>query len=113
VAIDALRGEAAARAALDAAGTLVASEIVRFELLAGMRREAQPITEELFVSVHWLPIDEAVARRAGSLFREYSDHPGIDDADYLIAATALEYELQLLTRNVRHFPMLPGLEPAY
>jgi predicted nucleic acid-binding protein len=40
-------------------------------------------------------------------------HSGIDDADYLIAATALEFDLPLLTRNVRHFPMLPGLEPAY
>lgn len=114
VAIDSFRGAAAARAAIDAAGTLVASEIVRFELLAGMRQGEEEIAEELFETVHWVPVDEAVSRRAGALFREYSSgYPGIDDADYLIAATALELELPLLTRNVRHFPMLPGLEPAY
>jgi predicted nucleic acid-binding protein len=31
----------------------------------------------------------------------------------VIAATALELDARLLTTNVRHFPMLPGLEPAY
>jgi len=34
-------------------------------------------------------------------------HSGIDGADYLIAATALLLEADLLTTNVRHFPMLP------
>lgn len=93
---------------------MVSSEIVRFELLAGMRPPEVEITEELFATIHWLPVDEDVARRAGALFREYSSaHSGIDDADYLIAATSLEFELPLVTRNVRHFPMLPGLEPAY
>jgi predicted nucleic acid-binding protein len=42
--------------------------------------------------------------------RAYS---GIDEADYLIAATALLLEADLLTTNVRHFPMLPGLQPPY
>ena len=40
-------------------------------------------------------------------------HSGIDDADYLIAATALLLEADLLTTNVRHFPMLSGLQPPY
>jgi hypothetical protein len=34
-------------------------------------------------------------------------------ADYLIAATALLLEADLLSTNVRHFPMLPGLQPLY
>ena len=38
---------------------------------------------------------------------------GIDDADYLIAATALLLEADLLTTNVCHFPMLPGLQSPY
>jgi hypothetical protein len=37
----------------------------------------------------------------------------LDDADYLIAATALLLEADLLTTNVRRFPMLPGLQPPY
>ncbi len=36
-----------------------------------------------------------------------------DDADYLIAATVVVVDAELLTTNVRHFPMLPGLQPPY
>jgi predicted nucleic acid-binding protein len=31
----------------------------------------------------------------------------------LIAATALLLDAELLTTNVRHFPMIAGLAPAY
>jgi predicted nucleic acid-binding protein len=40
-------------------------------------------------------------------------HSGIDDADYLIAATAIVLDADLLTTNTRHFPMLKGLRPPY
>ena len=33
----------------------------------------------------------------------------IPDMDLFIASTALEYELTLLTRNVRHFERVPDL----
>ena len=40
-------------------------------------------------------------------------YSGIDAADYLIAATALVLDAEVLTTNVRHFPMFTGLRPAY
>ncbi len=40
-------------------------------------------------------------------------HSGIDDADYLIAATANILDAPLLTTNVRHFPMFEGLTRPY
>ena len=46
-----------------------------------------------------LPIDAATARRWGQL----SATLGHSGADLLIAATALEHGLTVLTRNVRHF----------
>ena len=46
-----------------------------------------------------LPIDLAVARRWGRLV----DSIGHSNADLLIAATALERGLTVVTRNVRHF----------
>jgi len=114
VAIDFLRGSDAARAVIDDADVLVASEVTRFELLAGVKPDESDDVEAFADAVEWLVVDEDVSRRAGSLARTYrQSHSGIDDADYLIAATALEFDLPLLTRNVRHFPMLPGLEPAY
>ena len=46
-----------------------------------------------------LPVDTLVARRWGRL----SARIGHGGADLLIAATALEYGLTVVTRNVRHF----------
>lgn len=48
---------------------------------------------------HVLSIDLATARRWGKLSAEI----GNDSADLLIAATALEHGLTVVTRNVRHF----------
>ncbi len=46
-----------------------------------------------------LPVDTSAARRWGQL----SATLGYDSADLLIAATALEHGLTVVTRNVRHF----------
>lgn len=62
----------------------------------------------------WVPIEETVTRIAGSLARRHRQaYSAIDDAGYLIAATAILLEADLLTSNVRHFPMLTGLRSAY
>lgn len=50
-------------------------------------------------AAHILPVDGPVARRWGRLTQELRR----DDADLLIAATALEHGLTVATRNVRHF----------
>jgi predicted nucleic acid-binding protein len=118
VAIDHLRGSPPAvdllTGLLETEGSILASEVVRFELLAGVRaKEIDPL-EQFFSAVSWVPVGEEVARTAGSLAQRHRrSHSGIDDADYLIAATAFLLEADLLTTNVRHFPMLTGLEPAY
>ncbi len=118
VAIDHLRGSLPAVALLDALveaeELLLASEVVRFELLAGVREEEVDALEQFFSAISWVPVGEEVARAAGSLAQRHRrSHSGIDDADYLIAATALLLEADLLTTNVRHFPMIAGLKPAY
>lgn len=118
VALDHLRGDQAAvdllRGLVEDDETLAASEVVRFELVAGVRDDELPALEQFFSAVSWVGVDEDVARAAGELARKHRRaHSGIDDADYLIAATALLLEADLLTTNVRHFPMLPGLQPPY
>lgn len=118
VAIDHLRGDQAAvdllRALIENDETVAASEVVRFELLAGVRDDELPALEQFFSAVSWVAVGEEVARTAGGLARKHRRaHSGIDDADYLIAATALLLEADLLTTNVRRFPMLPGLQPPY
>jgi len=55
--------------------------------------------------------DEGVAWRASRLARQLrNDGLTIGDHDTWIAATALEHELTLVTRNVRHFQRVPGLQ---
>jgi toxin FitB len=75
---------------------------------------------EQFVSVlAWYPATPVIALRAGRLRFEYARKGRILSlTDTLIAATALEYGLTLITANQKHFPMpelsvypLPG-EPV-
>jgi len=118
VAVDHLRGTASAvdllSGLIEAGEDLLASEIVRFELLAGVRGEEEEALEQFFSALSWVPVGEKVVRAAGTLARSHRRaHSGIDDADYLIAATALLLKAELLTTNVRHFPMLPGLTAVY
>jgi predicted nucleic acid-binding protein len=118
VTIDHLRGVAPAVELLtglvEAGEPLLASEVVRFELLAGVRDDEVDNLEQFFAALSWVPVGEDVARVAGSLALSHREaHRGIDAADYLIAATALLLEADLLTMNVRHFPMFPDLTAAY
>ncbi|MFL5776496.1 MAG: type II toxin-antitoxin system VapC family toxin [Chloroflexota bacterium] len=115
IVIDLLRG---ALPALDYARNLAetptCSEITRVEVVRGLRSGERRATERLLGAVRWVPVDEAIARRAGEVGRRYRrSHRGLATADLIIAATALELDLALATLNVRHFPMLPGLAAPY
>ena len=118
VAIDHLRGSSPAvdllSGLIEVEEPLLASEVVRFELLAGVREKEVEALEHFFSALSWVPVGEEVARAADSLAQRHRGaHSGIDDADYLIAATALLLDAELLTTNVRHFPMIAGLASAY
>lgn len=46
---------------------LLASEVVRFELLAGVRKGEVEALERFFSALSWVPVGEEVARTAGVL----------------------------------------------
>ena len=85
----------------DEAGISVAT---RTEILAGMRPREERTTMDLLASLRNLPITPAIADRAGRLIYAKA-RQGIQVAfpDALIAATALEHELAVVTTNARHF----------
>lgn len=118
VAVDHLRGFFPATALLEGlvrAGEPVgASELTRFELLAAVRPEEHDALEDFFTAVEWVPVTEEISLRAGAFARAHRrSHAGIGAVDYLIAGTMAALEADLLTSNVRHFPMIEGLEPPY
>ncbi len=80
------------------------SVIARCELFAGTAVDEEGL-RELLAPFRELPVDRAVAERAGTLRRA----SGIRTPDALIAATALEHELGLVTRNERDFRSVKGL----
>ncbi|HEY5267371.1 MAG TPA: type II toxin-antitoxin system VapC family toxin [Acidimicrobiales bacterium] len=117
VIIDYLRGQHGAEEVLERerlAAPLHASEITRLEVLAGMRRNEEGGTR-LFLSVFiWHPVDTLIAESAGELGRKWlASHRSIDGADLAIAATAIVTGCELLTCNVKHFPMFTDLKKPY
>lgn len=117
VLIDYLRGRRQAADLLDRereGGVLHASEITRLEVLVGMRADEEQSTRSLLSTLRWHEVDAEVAGKAGELGRSWRPrHGAIDGADLAIAATAILVDVRLLTRNVRHFPMFPGLASPY
>lgn len=117
VLIDYLRGHPRAARLLEderMAGPLHASEITRLEVLAGMRSAEEPRTRLLLSTMVWHSVDAEVAEAAGALGRKWlPSHHTIDAADLAIAATVIRTGSRLLTRNVRHFPMLEDLTAPY
>jgi len=118
IAVDHLRGYPPATALLE--GIIetdvraAASELTRFELLAGVRPHELSALEELFGVIEWVPVVEEMARQAAGFARSYRrSHSGIGVADYLIAGTVAVLGAELLTLNIRHFPMFDGLRAPY
>lgn len=118
VAVDHLRGHPRATTLLEdllsTDGAIAASELTRFELLAGVRPDEQVAVEAFFSVIEWVPVTEDIVRFAGEYARSYRrSHSGIGVVDYLIAGTASALQADLLTTNVRHFPMFQDLEAPY
>jgi predicted nucleic acid-binding protein len=88
--------------------------VVRTEVLAGMRRGEERATHRLLDQLRWQDVTRELADRAGALARSYvRSHSGIDTIDYLLAAATELLAAELVTLNVRHFPMIAGLRAAY
>jgi hypothetical protein len=118
VLIDVLQRVASARDVLSAARnggmTLMSVTPVRTEVLRGAPPDRLQPVLELLGSLAWILVDEELADRAADHGRRYGrSHPGIQVTDLLLAAAVERVDGQLLTRNVRHYPMFPDLRPAY
>ncbi|MFA4814797.1 MAG: type II toxin-antitoxin system VapC family toxin [Candidatus Gracilibacteria bacterium] len=85
------------------ADVLACSMITIAEIFAGMRKGEEKKTRELLNSLTVLPLTVKVAETGGRLQNATKSHQlHLDDC--LIAATALESNATLFTKNVKHYP---------
>jgi len=81
------------------------SPVTVAELWHGARQHEGRILQALFAAVPSIPIDTEIGHRAGAYLRQFAKSHGVELGDALIAATASLHDLQLWTRNRRHYPM--------
>ena len=93
---------------------IILSSIVVAELYAGVRGDGeQAALEELISLFRVVPVSGEVAKKGGLYKRDYGKSHGVGLADAILAATAEAENAALKTLNVKHYPMLKGLRPAY
>jgi hypothetical protein len=89
------------------------SVLTRVELWRGTRSSEASALVAVEAVVDWVPVDHAITTAAARHAERFGRSHGGDAVDYVIAATAERLGAELLTRNVRDFPMFPDLEPPY
>lgn len=110
--IDAMNGIVDAIAFLeDQQGTEMQISIVSaMELIAGCRNKTEMRElQRFFQRCTILPVTVTISQVAFQLMESFYLSHGLILPDALIAATAMEHNLNLYTRNTRHFLMIPGL----
>lgn len=88
------------------------SAVTYIELAQGCRTKAElaQLKKGLTLSqTHILPVTPSITERAMALIDSHALSNGLQLGDALIAATATEHALTLLTGNKKHFAKLPGL----
>jgi predicted nucleic acid-binding protein len=94
------------RTLLSQGHSLASCAITVGEIYSGMHPSEAAATAEFFSTLIWVDTTAAVARKAGMLRYEWA-RKGITLTltDTMIAATALQYGLTLITDNKKDFPM--------
>jgi len=96
---------------------LTFSIITRYEVLRGLHAKhatAQLAAFHRLCSVSLIiPLTDAIVERAALMYADLHQRGAlIGDADILIAATGLEYNLIVATNNKQHYQRIPGIQLA-
>ena len=112
--IDCLKGIKSACAVLDSGQfDIYYSSWTRKELLAkpGLRDAERKEIQALLGRLRMLTVDDGIADKYWMLLNKYESQ-GLRQADAIIAATAWQRALPLLTRNQRHFRFISEIQLA-
>ncbi len=86
-------------------GLLSVSALTHLEIYQGMKTGEEPATNAFLDGLVSVVVDIRIARQAGALLGKLrSRGKTIGIADAIIAATAFELEVPLLTNNTEHYP---------
>lgn len=107
-----LRGYPQATRRLNQLNPLTISAVTWLEVLQGLRNRAELAAVKKMLELRKaavLPITAAITHRAITLMESLTLSHGLQMGDALIAATALEHKLAVLTGNTKHFEPVEGL----
>lgn len=118
VLIDVSRGNPAAITYIDSLNEpWVLSQVTALELIVGARNNRDLAVIDAFLSLYSVvPLSDGIGTRAYGLLKTYAKSYGLHVFDSLIAATAIENGLTLVTLNRKHYQMIIGLSiqvPSY
>jgi len=117
--VDVLRGEKTVKKAVrtvDESAIARVSSVTVMELwegihLADSSEQERRVMENLLTDVRELPFDRECAMTAGEINTTLQrDGTPIEDADVMIAATALVNDVPVVTNNTDHFERIDDLE---
>ncbi len=107
------RGKESARKTIEKCGPIEISTITYMELVQGMRNNDEFRMLRQTIHQHdWkiLPLNENISHRATVYIENYALSAGLQLADALIAASAVESGAALMTANIKHYKIIPDLE---
>lgn len=115
VLVDFLRGHDKAAALIgEHQDRIILSSISVAELYAGVKGAKELAALDAFVGLFRIvPVTVELARLGGLYKRDYHKSHSVGLADAILAATSETEGAALKTLNVKHYPMLKGLAPAY
>lgn len=96
---------------LEAASSLAVSVVTQMELIIGCRNKTELRKLDQFLErFEIIPINERISNIATTLLKAYHLSHGLLTADALIAATAIDSDIDFITKNQRDYRFLEKLK---
>jgi tRNA(fMet)-specific endonuclease VapC len=110
VLIDVSRGRSDAASYVDSLGDAAISIITAQELIVGARDKRDLEAIDSLISTYSVEhIDAVIGVLAYNLLKRHAKSDGLRTFDSVLAATAMERNIVLASRNRKHFSMIEGL----
>ena len=84
---------------------LAYSPVTSAEIWHGVREGEEEAVEALLAAMICIPVDARIGRKAGEYLRRHRKSHSVELGDALIASASVLHQLQLWTRNRKHYPM--------